>query len=265
MFPLHTKIFPKSTSELEKLLNESLRQVLILQNDPVRVVARNYPALEEIVVNLDRASVRPNPPGPRVSVGTSANAFQVARLAIQANPLQVGPAAVNLTLEARDLRLQQNWDAAGEIVLELASATDGSIEVRASKNDLESAIAEVAQRAAEKQGVEVRDLRLTLRQVGPRAVESEVSFGARKMFFTTKVRITGRLSIDDQLNASISNLLCSGDGPIGALACGFLTPQLQKLDGRVFPLMAFSLGETRLRDIRLGIGEELSVAAEFGQ
>jgi hypothetical protein len=48
------------------------------------------------------------------------------------------------------------------------------------------------------------------------------------------------------------------------MACGILKPYLQKFDGREFPLMSLPLGEIRLRDMQLSVGDQLCVTAEFG-
>jgi hypothetical protein len=48
------------------------------------------------------------------------------------------------------------------------------------------------------------------------------------------------------------------------LACGILKPYLEKIDGRAFPLMSLPLGEIRLHDVRLTVGDKLCVTAEFG-
>ena len=50
---------------------------------------------------------------------------------------------------------------------------------------------------------------------------------------------------------------------MGSVACGLLTPHLEKLEGRTFPLMAFSLGEIRLRDVRIEVADGLKVRADF--
>ena len=264
MFPLLTQTFPSSAAELENLLNESLRQVLTTREKPVRVVGEKFPALQEIAIDLDRAQVRRDAPPPPRPVGETALALQVERFELKGSDVVVGPAAINLGLRADAVVLNQARDARNEIILTLQSARAGTVEVATARTDLENAITEFARREAGKQGVAIDDVRLNLRQVGERAVEGEASVRAKKMFFTTTIRLTARLEIDEQLNARVSNLNCAGEGAIGSLACGFLAPHLQKVNGRTFPLMTFAMGEVRLRDVRLSVGDKLEVRAEFG-
>jgi hypothetical protein len=42
------------------------------------------------------------------------------------------------------------------------------------------------------------------------------------------ISVSGDAAIDDQLNARVSNLKCSGDGMIGSLASGSSSPTLTK-------------------------------------
>src|SRR3712207_4396091 len=95
---------------------------------------------------------------------------------------------------------------------------------------------------AGKHGVTVDQVRLSLQLRGERSVDAEVQLRARKLFFSTTVRIGAKLDLDEQLNARLSGLTCNGEGAIGALACGGLQPHLQKLNGRSFSLMALPLG-----------------------
>ncbi len=264
MFPLQTRDFPATPGALESLLNASLREVLIFHGDAVRVEGSRYPALEEIAIKLAGAQVRPNPPKPRPSVGGTRPAFEVEKFSIRGEGISVCSAEVNLVLEARDVRLNSGIDAKEEIVLGVDGAAAGSVEFSTTTADLEAAIAEAAKREAGKQGVTIEEVRLTVREGGPRSVRAEASLRARKLFFTAVVRLAGNLSIDDALNAKLSELRCDGEGAIGSMACGFLSPHLQKLEGRSFALMALALGNIRLRDVRLSAADKISVRADFG-
>jgi hypothetical protein len=107
-------------------------------------------------------------------------------------------------------------------------------------------------------------VRVELRSRSERALDVAVKVRAKKLFLSANVRINGSAEIDEQLTARLSGLSCTGDGTLGSLACGFLTPHLQRFEGRAFPLLALSLGDVRLRDVRVAAGDELRVSARFG-
>jgi hypothetical protein len=185
-------------------------------------------------------------------------------MTMNASALSVGPAKIDLSFSARDLRLGQGKDANGEIVLTVESAGDGKIKISTSPRDLEALIAEIAKSEAGRHGVTIDRVQLILTRKDSHSVAAEVQLRARKLFLSASIRLSGQLDLDEKLNARISGLTCTGDGAIASLACGVLAPHLQKLERREFALMSLPLGEVRLRDLRLSVGETLTVAAEFG-
>ena len=148
-------------------------------------------------------------------------------------------------------------------VVTVTNPSPQQLKLSANVSDLEDAITQIAKREASKQGVTVEEVRLNFRQLGPRALEVEGNVRAKKMFFVTTIRITGKLEINEQLIADISDLNCAGEGAIGSMACAFITPQLAKLNGQSFPLAALVSSEVSLRDARLSAAERLSITAEF--
>lgn len=264
MFPLKTTTLPSSAEGLERLLNESLRRVFDVEADPVTIRDASYPNLAEIKISLDGASLRPDPPRPQLISGKTSPALQVDSLAIHASALSIGPATVALSLSARAMQLGQGRDSNDEIVLSAMSVAEGQIEISTALAQLEEVVAKIAKDQAGKHGVSIENVQLTARTTSPRSLEAEVRLSARKLFLSASIRVTGQLDLDSELKARISGLKCTGDGAIAALACGILDPHLQRLDGREFPLMSLPLGEIRLRDVRLGVSDKLSVTAEFG-
>jgi len=265
MFPLFTRSFPENATELEHVLNESLRRAFVVERDPVRVEGSSSPNVAAIQVTLDGASVREQLPRPTIVARKStASALRVDQLSIRANSISVGPGSGNLTLDAHGVSLGRSEDANGEIVLTIESAANGALEISTERRAIESIIRAVAEKEAGKHGVKVEDIRLDLQTRGDRSVTAEVHLRARKMFLGASVRIAGQLDVDDELNAKISGLTCVGDGAIAAVACGVLRPQLQKLDGRLFSLLMLPLGDVRLHDLRIAVGDSITVRAEFG-
>lgn len=263
MFPLFTRSLPTTVADLANLMNESVKRLFVTTGESVTVEAVDYPALNSISIKLDDASLRADRPTTPITTGARSPAFQVLNLLLEGSRISIGPATIDLRLRARDVRLDQARDGADEIILLLRSAAAGEVEIIADKSELEKAIAAIAGREAGKQGVTIEDVSLTLRERGLRSLSAEVQVKARKLFFSTVIRIAADLDLDNELNAAISGLACKGDGAIGTLACGVLAPHLEKLDGRTFSLLALPLGDIRLRDVRLAVADKICVTAQF--
>jgi hypothetical protein len=264
MFPLKTNTLPISAADLARCLNESLRDLFQLPNDPVTIREISYPHLASLAVALDGAQLRGQPPPAPSPTGESNPALMVDCFAAKGSHISVGPAAVDFALEAKDVHLHRATDSRGDVVLMLHSAADGRIEVSASPADLEALIAEVAKAEAAKHGVAIDNVQLSLRSNSPRSLAAEVRLRAKKLFLSTSLRISGQVDLDEELNAKISSLECTGEGAMGGIACGILKPHLEKINGRKFSLMSLPLGEVRLRDVRIAAGAKLSITAEFG-
>jgi hypothetical protein len=264
MFPLNTPNFPPNAADLARALNDSLRSLFTVAHEPVAIRDLSYPHLAALELSLDGAQLRGRPPGPPSLATPPAPALRVDSFSAAGRGMSVGPAAIDFSLTATGVELHQAKDSAAQIVLVLHAATAGRVEASAPKADLEALIAEVAKAEAGKQGVSVDSVQLSLRSQSPRSLAAEVRLRVKKLFLSASLRITGQLDLDEELNACLSGLDCVGDGAIAAVACGVLKPHLQKLNGREFPLMSLPLGEVRLRDVRLAVGEKLSVTAEFG-
>jgi hypothetical protein len=264
MFPLYTKTLPSTAEALEPFLNQSLRQLFQVKTDPVTIRGASYPHLSELNVSLDGAQLRGKPASLPSLSSKRIPALEVDSLTINASALSVGPAAIDLSLSARSVDFHQAHDSEGNILLLLHNAADGRLEISASPAELEALIAEVAKSEAGKHGVTIDSVQLILRSKSSRSLAAEVRLRAKKLFLSASIRITGQLDLDEELNARISGLECTGDGAIASVACGVLKPHLQKIDGREFPLMSLPLGEIRLRDVQLAAGDKLSVTADFG-
>ncbi|PYJ11305.1 MAG: hypothetical protein DMF06_03050 [Verrucomicrobia bacterium] len=264
MFPLHTNTFPSSAFELQRLLNESLQRSFVTDSPPVTVRERAYPHLEAITISLDGARLREDVPHPSPVSGETSPALEIDQFTLSASPLLVGPVTLDLSLAAHSVQLRQGKDSNDQIVLSLDHAADGNIEISLSQADLEALVFKLARDQAEKHGITVEGVQLKLRQENAHSVAAEVTVRARKLFLRASIRVTARLDLDDELNLKLSGLTCTGDGGMATVACGILTPYLQKVEGRKFPLMALPLGKVRLREVQLVVGDKVVVTAKFG-
>ena len=264
MFLLNTTTLPATATDLARAINESVRSAFNLANDRVEVRDLAYPHLTAIEVALDGAKLPGRPPA-LPSLATEAGpALTVGSFKAGGRGLSVGPAALDFALTADGVELYQAKDGGGKVVLVLHNAARGNVEASVAKADLEALIAEVAKSRAEAHGVSIESVELSLRSHSPRSLAAEVRLRAKKLFLSASIQVTGQLDLDEALNARLSGLDCQGEGALGGVACGVLKPHLEKLNGREFPLLSLPFGEVRLRDVRLGVGERLSVTAEFG-
>jgi hypothetical protein len=264
MFPLNTTSLPATAADLARAINDSLRAIFTLDRDPVEIRDLAYPNLAAINVSLDGARMPGTPPAVPSLASQGQPALTAGTFNAGGRGISVGPAAFDLALSATGVELHQAKDRAGQIVLLLHKAAQGRVEASVSKSDLEALISEIAKTEAGKHGVNIDSVQLSLRSQSPRSLAAEVRLRAKKLFVSASLRITGQLDLDEELNARLSGLDCVGDGAIAGIACGVLKPHLAKLNGHVFPLMSLPLGQVRLRDVRLAVGEKLSVTAEFG-
>ncbi len=264
MFPLSTKELPASAAELTEALNEGLERIFVLPTQAVSLRGGEYPAIDLLSISLDGARIREDLPKPAVARGETTPALRVQELTMSGRGLSFGGATADVSLKAEDVQLHSCRSAEGEIVLVLQSAREGQIRVGTTTSALEAVIAQLAREEAGKHGVTIDRVQLNLTSGGPRSFAAEVQLRAKKLFLSASIRVFAKVDLDQELNAKISGLQCEGDGAMASVACGVLTPHLQKLDGRVFPLMALPLGEIRLRDVRLAVGDEIEVSAEFG-
>lgn len=265
MFPLSRPTLPTGPDELRDAIEQGLREVVRTSGPMVTIEGKNYPELAAIRVSLDQASLSERPPKLGAPAGAGRPALRVDEFAIAGRGVRVQNAAVDLSCHARDVEIFQAEDRSGNLVLLLQSAAEGSIEVATSVADLEALLRSEATKAAAQQGVTVEDVKTKLQARSERALDVEVQVRAKKLFLSATVRITGALEIDDQLNARLRGLQCQGEGALGSLASGFISPYLQRFDGRAFALTALPLGEVKLRDVRIAAGAELRVTAQFGR
>ena len=263
MFPLQRSEFPSTADDFARALSQSIRRFVRVRHDPVYIQESNYPELEELRIVVDGGEIC-TAPFPPPSVSGSKPALRAERMEISGRGISFGGASFDLAMQAREVQLNHGRDREGNLVLLLQSALEGSVELTISKNDLSCLILGRAGIEAKKHGVSVEDVRLDLRSLGSRSLDADVQVRARKLFLGATVTIKGRLDIDEHLTAKLSELRCRGDGTLGALACNFLSPILDRANNHEVSLRALPMGEVRLRDLQLATGDTLRISAQFG-
>lgn len=263
VFPLFSKTPPNSADELRDQITASLARAFDLKRGAVQIVAPDFPRIEKLAISLDGATLQAHPPRANFAAKDQRREIDVKRLTMSGNDLNLRGASADVNLSAANVKFTEATNVEGEIVLLFRKAESGQIKVDAAKSSIEALIEMVAREQAGAHGVTVESVTLDLQQQSERSIAAEVRLRARKLFIAATIRITARVDLDDGLNARLSNIRCHGEGPLGSLACGVLSPRLQQVDGAEFPLAALPLGDLRLTDVRLKVGERIGVTADF--
>lgn len=268
MFPLAGKAFPTNAEELETSIRSALDEVLTFpkKGTPVEIDAPKYPTIKRLKVDLSDAkvSVKEPPPQPKPS-GKRQTGIEVDQLDVQGHPVQYESSKVNFDLKGKQVTFEFAHDKKGKALLVLTDADQGHVDVKVTKADLQSLALAAASLAAKQQGVTIQDVNVDLKSEGKRAVSATVKVKAKKMMVGGTVNLAAKVVVDDALNATLSDLSCSGEGMIGTMVAGFVQPKLKEYNGKKIALMAFSLGDLALRDLKIDVKDGLHVTAAFGK
>ena len=267
MFPLAGKAFPTSADELAEAISGALGQVLTLAKKDGAVSAEGgkYPSIKKLKINLNNAAVSATEPPPKPKpTGKREDGISVDQLEIVGKPIKYEQNQLELELKASGVKFDFGRDKKGQALLVLADAKEGHVLAKMSKEDIKSLARAAAEMAAKPQGIKIEDLDLTLTSEGKRSLAADVRVKAKKMMVSGVIHITGRVDVDDEMNATVSKLDCDGEGMIGAMASGLVKSKLKPYEGKTFPLMTFSLGDVALRDLKIDVKNHVQVSADFG-
>ena len=262
MLPLAAENFPASPDELVSALTGGFaaRGVAVAG---VRAEGAALTALTALRIDLTGASCMR---GFRVSTAPADDPVTVVaeRFEMTGGPVDFEGTPLRLRVEAAGAEFRCAGQP-GDGALLLADAASGSVALAVGHEALEALLHRLAKGAAEKQGVEVRQTKLELTARGPRALSFRCAVTAKVFVMTADLSLSGHLEVDGQLNARLSGLTLGGDAMITKLAAGFAKPHLDKLEGRVFPLLALGLVGLQVRDVEIATHDGLEIRAKFGR
>ena len=267
MFPLAGKSFPTSAEELAEAIRGALGQLLTLAKKDGAVSAEGgkFPSIKKLKINLNNAAVSAAQPPPKPKpIGKREEGISVDQLEVVGKPIQYEQNKLELELKATGVKFDFGRDKKGQPLLVLSDAKEGHVQAKMSKQDLESLARAAAEMAAKPQGIKIEGLDLTLTSEDQRSLAADVRVKAKKMMVSGVIHITGRVDVDDEMNATVSKLDCDGEGMVGLMASGLVKSRLKPYEGKTFPLMTFSLGDVALRDLKIDVKGNVQVSADFG-
>lgn len=266
MFPLSGRDFPQTAGALCAAIEGALCDVLKFPKGSAPVtVSGKFPELKQVKIDLSGAQVSINEPPPQPKPrGKRQPGVTVDQLQVTGHPIIYEKSRADLDVNARGLTFDYAHDQQGDAMLVLTDAKEGHVEVKVGKDDIQSMLTSVASAAAKQQGVTIQDLQANLESDGPRSIAADVRVKAKKLVMSGTVHIKGKADVDDEMVATLSDLSCTGEGVIGSMAAAFLQGKLKSYNGKRIALMAFSLGDVALRDLKISMGKTIHVTARFG-
>lgn len=263
--PLESTTFPGSLGELVKALELGYAKRLDVapQRRSVTAEGDNWPWIRRLRIDVSQAVIREaykprqfkNGVHPEPAIAT--DSFEYI-----AQPLYYDNGATQWAIRATGARLGLLRDDKGQATLVLTDAVEGEFSFAVKQSDLRPMLLAGARQHA-KGGFVVRDVRLHVASENPRSLQAELRIRAMWLLLPTSFTIRGRLDIDDQFNVHLSNLACEGDNLGGDLVAGFIDRNMKKHDRKAMPLVRWPGNRIALKDVRIHVGETVSVQAAF--
>jgi len=261
MLPLSADRAPANAQELTEALQRGL-QAQGLTPRAVEAAGSAYPSLSELRLDLSDSALT-HEFRPKKAQGEKVASLQVARVEILGQPIFFERTPLTLQLQAQSATAGLYLED-GNGCLTLESAVSGELLLEVGVEALEAALHRLAVEAAAKQGVEVKQTKVSFTQESPGAVSFRVEVKAKVFIMSAALALTGRLDLDASLNARVSALSLDGDSMVLKLVGGFAKPHLDRLEGRTISLASFTPAGMKVREIELSAGPQLKLRAVFG-
>jgi hypothetical protein len=269
IFPLAGSTLPQSTDGLAQSLVDGLkgRMRLAAGREPVTIDGSAFPAINALRVDLSDASADLSKASLKVKRERPAKpGIIVHQLEVQAQPLLVAGGKFSYRMSFADANLELREDKQGHPILALKETADGTFLADTTRSDLEKVLGAALNASSKKIGVTIDRVDLKLSAQSDRSVAANVRIAASEGILTTAVRFDGKIVIDDQMNATLEDLKCEGEGPIGLILMGIVGPFVHSYEGKERPLVAFPSPLDHLKDIHVQLnGDAVHLTAAFGK
>jgi hypothetical protein len=264
MFIFDTDRIPQTAAELTAAITAFLQSWIQLPSNAKRVtIAGKPPALGSLAIDVSGGMISPaNPPTFAKVEGTSSPGPSANAFAIVGHPISIADIPLQFDLTASNAVFAYGRTTDQRLIATLQDASDGKLSLHISDEDLESAALLITRHFAGN-SVIIQKLDIALTSVSPTELNVLLTITAKK-FVSAIVRVFGRIHIDDQLVATATNLKADAEGMVGAIAANMLRPHLAAIESKPLPLMTFSLGNVKIRDVKIDTADGLQISAAFG-
>lgn len=266
IFPLAGDALPASAGLLRASMLDGYGRSYDLPAGAAIVTAGGgrYPAVAEMKVDLTGAALKPDAkpikvdqmsPHPQI---LAAEKFQVV-----ARPLFSHKAQIDMELTGVGVQLDLQHDSDGNPVLMLADAREGTFQLDVKHEDLDRLFFAMAKEEGAKHGVTILKSKVSIKAADIHTLTVDFHLSTLLVIIPAGMRFTAQVHIDDEMNATVSNLTCDGDEALGPLVVNLIRPFLAKFNGQKRPVIGFPAG-LRLRDVQIYTADSFHVTATYG-
>ncbi|MFO0869945.1 MAG: hypothetical protein U0935_13515 [Pirellulales bacterium] len=268
MFVLSGTTPPKSAGEFAQRLQQGLQQFLSWGPKSRVTATGNAPAFSRVAIDLsgstiplERPACLPNTKGRKVGTLT------IDSLSITARPIHCGGSRASVEFQGQQISGELRNIGHGLSAF-LPDEAEGRIGAEMDVNDIVNLAANMLQPLLAKHDTTCRDWALQFTKTGPRSLQMRATVTATKKLLvfsrTEPFELTGRMDVDDELNATFADLQIRGTGMIGELAAQKIQPKLNDFNGYVVPLSALPVRGLKFRDVAADVARNrLALSGSF--
>jgi hypothetical protein len=264
MFIFDLDRIPETSADLTTAIAAFLRTWITLppKAEPVTITG-SLPVFSSMMIDVSCGQISPENPPPIAKIaGDTTPGPSAALFSIIGHPITIAGIPLQLDLTAQNASFAYGKNTGQKQIATLRDASDGKLSIHISHDDLESGALNAARHFAGS-NVTIQSIDIALNSVSPTELNVLLTITAKK-FVSAIVRVSGRIHIDADLVLTATALKADAEGMVGTIAANMIRPHLQDLESKPLPLMTFSLGNVKIRDVKIDTTNGLQISAAFG-
>jgi hypothetical protein len=268
VFPLGNGPMPQTAEALSEAMERGWSRAISFPdpNAVVTVERAAFPSIGALRVNLSDGRFKTDAANAgEIELNNRVErVVRVGMLEIRADPLLVRDARMHLNVTVQGAKMVLERDRMGRPVMMLQDAGAGTLSLEVSVADLEALMLHDSRESLARFGVNVDDVRLNVVAETPRSVWVTLHMAMDVGFVPAGITFKVHLSVDDAMNATVTDMALDGDEVLGPLIALFMRPAIVKHNNETRQLVRFPGGKIKLRDVAYRAGESLRMDAAFG-
>lgn len=267
MILLGTDEIPLTTEEWTSALHQGLKHI-ISENESIRVFVDNETnsdsTLLNIVVEVHGGNVDASTLKKTASLNKLSNGPGIKKINLMLSSVSVDDIPAFLEVDGKNLDSEILRDSQGRLWLAPCGInTDsrcdflGKVQITSLKNFIEKKAFELAK----KNGAALTRIDVRFKSMSDKQVEVMANLEGRKFGMSAGLIASGKLEIDSNCDLIISDLEVSGNGGMGSMVAGLLSPEINKWSGKKIAISQYVLNGLSVTDAKVSVDNNITISA----